>query len=117
MKLRITIALILYATSISVFAIDCDALNQKAQKMGDHVLSHESGRKTIGEGRIQFYSAPDTSCVKKGIFILPNEFLNAYLIYGDFTSVLYINPKTGNEADGWVRTSRLKETGTGVGPN
>jgi len=28
---------------------------------------------------------------------------------------MYVNPRTGNDVSGWVRSARLKETGT-MGP-
>ncbi len=98
-------------------AVDCKLLDEKGRRAGGLVQSHESGRVTIGKGRVAFYSAPDLRCVKADVFVLPNESLNAYSVVGKFTSVLYINPKNGDEADGWVLSSRLKATGWGIGPN
>jgi hypothetical protein len=117
MTMKTLVALALLATSCSAFAASCPELETQAETMGDHIPSHESGRLTIGTERVAFYSGPDDACKEEGVFVLPGEELNAYINYGDFTSILYINPKNGNEATGWVKTSRLKETGYGIGPN
>ncbi len=74
------------------------------------------GEVVIGTGRLQFYSAPNLNCLLAGVFVIPNDQLIAYAQSNDgWTSVMYVNPRTGNNVSGWVRSSRLKETGT-VGP-
>jgi len=69
----------------------------------------------IGAGRLQFYSAPDPGCARKGVFVIPNDALIAYAQSGGWSSVMYSNPATGDAVSGWVKSSRLKKTGT-VGP-
>jgi len=69
----------------------------------------------IGNGRLQFYSAPQTGCAMPGLFVVPKDELIAYARTRNWTSVMYSNPKTGNIVSGWVRSSRLRMTGT-VGP-
>jgi hypothetical protein len=70
----------------------------------------------IGAGRLQFYSAPKFRCVMNGVFVIPKDELVEYGRSDDgWSSVMYVNPKTGNDASGWVRSDRLKETGT-MGP-
>lgn len=71
----------------------------------------------IGKGRLAFYSAPSRGCVMPGVFVIPKDELIAYAQSNDgWTSVMYVNPKTGEGVSGWVRSSRLKTTGT-VGPS
>ena len=67
----------------------------------------------IGTGRLAFYSAPKLDCVMPGVFVIPTDVLitNAHSNDG-WTSVTYVNPKTGEHISGWVRSSRLKTTGT-----
>jgi hypothetical protein len=69
----------------------------------------------IGTGRLQFYSAPNSGCTMKGVFVIPKDELITYAQSGGWSSVMYSNPETGNTLSGWVKSSRLKETGT-VGP-
>lgn len=70
----------------------------------------------IGAGRLQFYSAPDPRCAMSGIFVIPRDQLVIYAQTDDgWSSVMYVNPRTGKDVSGWVRSGRLKETGT-VGP-
>ena len=70
----------------------------------------------IGTGRLQFYSAPSLRCPIDGVFVIPRDELIAYAETSDgWSSVMYTNPKTGDVASGWVRSARLKQTGT-VGP-
>jgi hypothetical protein len=70
----------------------------------------------IGAGRLQFYSAPNSNCAIKGVFVILHDELIAYAQSNDgWSSVMYLNPKTGDNVSGWVRSFRLKETGT-MGP-
>jgi len=69
----------------------------------------------IGTGRLQFYSAPNPGGAMKGVFVVPKDALVAYAQSGAWSSVMYSNPATGDTASGWVKSSRLKKTGT-VGP-
>ena len=69
-----------------------------------------------GKGRLQFYSAPNAHCALDGVFVIPKDELVAYAMTSDgWWSVMYLNPRTGNDVSGWVRSDRLKQTGT-VGP-
>ena len=68
-----------------------------------------------GTGRLQFYSAPNPGCAMKGVFVIPKDALVAYAQSGEWSSVMYSNPATGDTVSGWVKSSRLKKTGT-VGP-
>ena len=69
----------------------------------------------VGAGRLQFYSAPNPGCATKGVFVVPKDRLIAYAQSGGWLSVMYSNPATGDTVSGWVKSSRLKKTGT-VGP-
>lgn len=69
-----------------------------------------------GTGRLQFYSAPSLRCAMDGVFVIPKDQLIAYAQTSDgWSSVMYLNPRTGKDVSGWVRAARLKPTGT-VGP-
>jgi hypothetical protein len=77
------------------------------------VLSPRLSAVVIGTGRLQFYSAPNADCAMAGVFIIPKDEVIAYARSDDgWSSVMYFNPKTGNDVQGWVRSSRLKTTGT-----
>jgi hypothetical protein len=77
------------------------------------VLSPRLSAVVIGTGRLQFYSAPNANCAMAGVFIIPKDEVIAYARSDDgWSSVMYFNPKTGNDVQGWVRSSRLKTTGT-----
>lgn len=67
----------------------------------------------IGAGRLQFYSAPNLNCMMTGVFVIPKDELIAYAQSNDgWSSVMYSNPRNGSSVSGWVKSSRLKETGT-----
>jgi hypothetical protein len=81
------------------------------------ILSPPLANVVIGAGRLQFYSAPDFHCPMDGVFVILKDELIAYAQTKDgWSSVMYMNPRTGDNVFGWVRSDRLKETGT-VGPN
>lgn len=80
---------------------------------GVPMLSPPLGEVVIGKGRLQFYSAPNADCAMSGIFVIPKGTLIAYAQSDSgWSSVMYSNPKTGDIVTGWVRSSRLKITGT-----
>ena len=80
------------------------------------VMSPPLSGVVIGAGRLQFHSAPDSNCVMKGVFVIPKDVLITYAASDDgWSSVMYTNPKSGDHVSGWVRSSRLRHTGT-VGP-
>ncbi len=80
------------------------------------MLSPPLAEVVIGAGRLQFYSAPDFRCPLRGVFVIPRDELVAYAATDDgWTSVMYLNFKTEGDVSGWVRSARLKATGT-VGP-
>ena len=77
------------------------------------VFSPPRSAVVIGAGRLQFYSAPDANCAMAGVFVIPKDELITYAqSNGGWSSVMYSNPKTGDTVSGWVRSSRLKGTGT-----
>ncbi len=77
------------------------------------MLSPPLANVVTGTGRLQFYSAPNLHCPVSGVFVIPNDELVAYAQTNDgWSSVMYVNPRTGNDVSGWVRSARLKATGT-----
>jgi hypothetical protein len=77
------------------------------------MLSPPLGKVVVGRGRLQFFSAPDAGCAMVGIFVVPHDDLTAYAeTASGWSSVLYINPRGGNSVQGWVRSERLRTTGT-----
>lgn len=75
-------------------------------------LNPPASHKVIGEGRLYFYTVPNESCRSKYVFVIPGDELTAYTEFKGWYSVMYINPKTGKNYDGWVRSERLKMIGT-----
>ena len=69
----------------------------------------------IGAGRLQFYSAPNIHCQLNGVFVVPKDRLIAYAQTDDGWSSVIYSSKWGDVVSGWVRSSRLKVTGT-LGP-
>jgi len=84
-------------------ADDCSGADTAA----DSAVSLRARRQVLGTGRLQFYSAPHEGCPLRGVFILPGEPVVALLQASRFTAVHYVNPRTGGQASGWVRSDRL----------
>jgi hypothetical protein len=77
------------------------------------ILSPPTANTVTGKGRLQFYSAPNLRCPMNGVFVIPTDELIVYAETRDgWSSVMYANPKTGNNVSGWVRSARLREAGT-----
>ncbi|AVP97450.1 hypothetical protein C7S18_09680 [Ahniella affigens] len=94
--------------------VSCGDLQADAAESATRIDGCMAERAVIGSGRLQFHSAPDRVCTMPGVFVIPGDHLIAYSEFGGFTEVMYLNPKTGNDAMGWVESSRLKETGHGI---
>ena len=77
------------------------------------MLSPPLSKVVIGTGRLQFFSAPDPECTMTGVFVVPHDDLTAYAeTPNGWSSVMYINLRNENSVQGWVRSLRLKTTGT-----
>ncbi len=96
---------------------NCKAIDAQANEAGTRIPGHLAIHEVTGRGRLQFYSAPSEACVMPGIFVVPKDHLIAYVEYGGYTAVMYTNPRTEGEAQGWVRTERLRATGKGISPD
>ncbi|MFB9262816.1 hypothetical protein ACFFWD_06455 [Bradyrhizobium erythrophlei] len=88
----------------------------QAGSKGVPMFSPPLASAVTGTGRLQFYSAPNLHCPISGVFVIPDDELVTYARTHDgWSSVMYTNPRTGSNVSGWVRSARLRETGT-VGP-
>ena len=100
--------------SVAAFAADCKAPVAGSDKAA--MFSPPLSEVVTGAGRLQFYSAPNNACAMNGVFMIPKDEVIAYGDTDDgWTSVMYTNPRTNNVVQGWVKSARLKDTGT-VGP-
>ena len=75
-------------------------------------LSPPRAAVVTGHGRLPFHSAPRAGCAMPDVFVIPKDSLIAYAQTTGWTSVMYANPKSGNTVSGWVKSSRLKMTGS-----
>jgi hypothetical protein len=117
MNKLLLIFLVLYSSlALSETEDVCTRIAQKAERERALIPSYMSGRKVVDAGRLYFYSAPDKRCRMKNVFVIPNDHLEAYSTYGDYTEVVYWSAKSGDPS-GWVLSSRIVETGTGIGPD
>jgi hypothetical protein len=92
-------------------APDCAQLGSMARKR-EIRLNPPSAYKVGGTGRLPFHTAPDASCRDKKIFVIPGDRLTAYAELQGYTSVVYLNPKSGETFNGWVESKRLEFAGT-----
>jgi hypothetical protein len=96
------------ASAAEPVAGDCRVAGDVGNASGARIADHDSAQLVKGTGRLQFYTAPDAGCVQKGVFILSGEPVNGYVAHKGYTSVMYVNPKSGRVALGWVESARLK---------
>jgi hypothetical protein len=108
------VAIAIGLSGTAAFAADCKEPTTGTKDVP--VFSPPLANVVTGAGRLQFYSAPKPGCAIDGVFVIPKDTLIAYAKTSDgWSSVMYTNPRTGNIVSGWVRSARLKQTGT-VGP-
>jgi hypothetical protein len=106
----------LFLGVLSAPALASDCVEPKTGTNSVPIFSPPLGNVVTGSGRLQFYSAPNAACAMDGVFVIPRDFLVAYAqTDSGWSSVMYVNPRTGADVSGWVRSERLKATGT-MGP-
>ena len=88
---------------------NCVQLAASATRAAMRIAEMATNRQVSGPGRLQFHAAPDEQCRMQGVFILPGEPVEADRETAGFTLVWYRNPRTGGEANGWVRSNRLQQ--------
>lgn len=110
MKFVLAVALTLLSTSAFAACEEPAAGSEAAPALAPPLAAV-----VTGSGRLQFHSAPQAGCAMQGVFVIPKDELIAYAQTRGWTSVMYSNPRTGDTVSGWVKSSRLKMTGT-VGP-
>lgn len=93
----------------------CDKAAKKAEKDEAQFFPRE-GYKVAGKGRLYFHSAPDETCKSPDVFVIAGDEVIAYSEYKGWYSIMYINPRTKQDFQGWVDGKRLKFIGT-EGPN
>lgn len=90
---------------------DCQALAKVAEKDQRRIVP-VMRISVIGNGRLHFHHAPHVDCRNDKVFVIPGDSLNGYADYEHWTWVMYVNPATGKDFQGWVPDSRLKAVGT-----
>lgn len=110
----VSFALVLAATPCCLAQTSCEKLKKLAQAQ-EAAFYPRRGYIVGGKGRLYFHTAPDSNCRSKDIFVIQGDHLVAYSEHGGWYSVMYLNPKTGEDYEGWVRPERLKYQGT-LGP-
>jgi len=110
MPARAVLVAFVLSVSAPAFA-DCEKPEIGSKEVPS--LSPPLSEVVTGSGRLQFYSAPSPNCSMAGVFVIPKDALIAYAQSNDgWSSVMYENPRTGDTVSGWVKSSRLKATGT-----
>lgn len=113
MKFGAFLALSLLFVSSQAWA-DASACRKVARQAedGQILLNPPASHKVVGEGRLYFHVAPHPDCRSRNVFVIPGDELVAYSEFNNWYSVMYANPKTGKDYDGWVESRRLKMIGT-----
>ena len=115
-KSLLAAAALLALAGVSAHAASADCKEPKTGTSAVPIISPPLANVVTGTGRLQFYSAPKAQCVMDGVFVIPKDPLISYAETSDgWTSVMYTNPRTNDVVQGWVKSARLKSTGT-IGP-
>lgn len=102
---------LLCLTSLACFANEsiCTKLAVEAETSG--ITYHPSAEaKVIGDGKVNFYSAPNAKCRMKGVFVVKNIYLTVYTLYKGWVNVMYV-AKDGEDFIGWLPESKIKVMG------
>jgi hypothetical protein len=102
----------LFLSSFSLAAqLTCQQITEQAEQQ-QALFNPPSSYAVIGKGRLYFHTAPDNSCRSRDVFVITGDELIAYTEYQGWYSVMYINPRSGQDFHGWVRPERLTMRGT-----
>jgi hypothetical protein len=67
-----------------------------------------AGYKIQSNERGYFYSAPYQNClIDKNLFVINQDHVIGYATYAEWTYVMYVNPRTGKDTSGWIKTNFL----------
>lgn len=94
----------------------CQNLDKNAISQGARFDTTQNIYKVGGEGRLQFYAAPDKKCPIDHVFVIPGDSLIAYIEYKNFYRVMYFS-RSHEQVTGWVEKKRLLETHQGIAPD
>ena len=92
-------------------SIDCVALGKKAEKRERRIVP-TMRLSVIGQGRLHLHRAPDKACRDDKVFVIPGDSVTGYAEYEGWTWVMYVNPSSSKEFQGWVPDARVKGAGT-----
>jgi hypothetical protein len=109
--IAVILAACMALTAASASAADCAAIYKQAQEKELRRVPVSSHR-VIGAGRLHFHTAPDAACRDAKLFVIPGDKLTVYTEYQGYVSVMYLNPKAGEDFMGWVEAKRLEFVGT-----
>lgn len=84
----------------------CADLWDEAEAQGLQIAG-EPKVQVIGNGRLYLHSGPSEECIKKDTFVVPGDVMMIYVLYKDWITVKYENPKTKNYVLGWVKANRV----------
>lgn len=70
-------------------------------------ITGEPKVRVLGNERLYLYSGPSDECIKKDTFVVPGDVMMIYVLYKDWISIKYENPKTKNYVLGWVKANRV----------
>ena len=89
----------------------CSTLKQQAEQQQAY-FNPPSTYAVTGKGRLYFHTAPAGHCRSREVFVIPGDELIAYTESQGWYSVMYTNPRSGQDFHGWVRPERLHLRGT-----
>ena len=90
---------------------DCIGLGKQAEQRERRIVPIMRLSVT-GEGRLHFHRAPHKACRDDNVFVIPGDSLTGYAEYEGWTWVMYVNPASSKEFQGWVPDTRVKNIGT-----
>ena len=109
-----TVCLTMLALSLSSVAAaqeSCPRISQQAEQQ--QARFNPPATYAVGsKGRLYFHTAPANHCRSRDVFVIGGDELIAYSEYQGWYSVMYINPRSGQDFHGWVRPERLRLRGT-----
>lgn len=96
------IALIFFLLFSSVVIAEtnyCNELNEEVKDVGFH---RSYIAEVTGSGRAYFFTAPNSQCKNKKLFIVPTDTVGVFSEYAGYTQIIY------SDYSAWVRSDRLR---------
>ena len=109
MRYVVVVAIFMVLVSQAAWAQEdayCKDVIARVDKEGQ-LISPATSYQVAGAEKLYFATAPDAKCLGTDVFLVKGDKVIVYFQYKGWFNIMYINPKTGEDFQGWVKGDSL----------